>query len=136
MDNSKQSNTKLKVNSEKLKASYASPHLRIFGSIKQLTQTGQGTGADGGLDATMTMVSDRNAKRNIVQVGRHPLGMGLYLFDYKLEFQEFAGGGRQFGVMADEVETVVPEAVIMHPDGYKQVDYAMLGIDFSKRHAH
>jgi hypothetical protein len=30
--------------------------------------------------------------------------------------------------MIDEVEIVMPEAVSMHPDGYKRVDYAMLGI--------
>jgi hypothetical protein len=30
--------------------------------------------------------------------------------------------------MADEVEQVMPEAVSVHPDGYKMVNYAMLGI--------
>ena len=30
--------------------------------------------------------------------------------------------------MADEVEAVLPQAVVMHPDGYKRVDYALLGI--------
>jgi hypothetical protein len=30
--------------------------------------------------------------------------------------------------MADEVETVLPEAVSVNHDGYKLVDYAMLGI--------
>ncbi len=40
--------------------------------------------------------------------------------------------GRQFGVMADEVEAVLPQAVVMHPDGYKRVDYALLGIDLAE----
>lgn len=133
MDKSKESIAEHKADSVELKASYVSPYLRTFGSVKQLTQSGTGTGVDGGLIAGMTMVSDRNAKQNIVQVGSHPLGMSLYLFDYKPEFQELAGGGRHFGVMADEVEIVMPEAVVIHPDGYKQVNYAMLGIDFSER---
>ena len=30
--------------------------------------------------------------------------------------------------MADEVEAVMPAAVSVGADGYKQVDYAMLGI--------
>lgn len=30
--------------------------------------------------------------------------------------------------MADEVEKVMSEAVSVHSDGYKMVDYAMLGI--------
>ena len=35
--------------------------------------------------------------------------------------------------MADEVELVLPQAVVMHPDGYKMVDYALLGIDIADR---
>jgi hypothetical protein len=67
-------------------------------------------------------------KENIVRVGDHPLGIGLYLFDYQPQYRETWGRGRRFGVMADEVEAVRPEAVSVHPDGYKQVNYAMLGI--------
>jgi len=72
--------------------------------------------------------SDRRTKENIVRVGDHPLGIGLYLFDYKPEFRDPWGHGRQFGVIADEVETVMPRAVSMHPDGYNLVNYGMLGI--------
>ncbi len=32
--------------------------------------------------------------------------------------------------MIDEVEIVMPEAVSMHCDGYKRVDYGMLGISW------
>jgi hypothetical protein len=38
--------------------------------------------------------------------------------------------------MADEVEAVLPQAVVMHPDGYKRVDYALLGIDFPGQTVH
>lgn len=76
----------------------------------------------------MTMVSDPMTKINIVRIGKHPLGIGLYLFDYKPEYRDLYGHGRQFGVMADEVETVMPEAVSIHPNGYKMVNYALLGI--------
>ncbi len=31
--------------------------------------------------------------------------------------------------MADEVESVMPEALVIRPDGYKMVNYAMLGIN-------
>lgn len=111
-----------------VKKPYLKPTLQVFGSIKQLTQDGQGSGADGGTMAGMTMVSDRNCKQNIVNVGKHPLGIGLYLFDYKLEFRAECGHGRQFGVMADEVETVMQNAVSIGSNGFKQVDYGMLGI--------
>jgi hypothetical protein len=76
----------------------------------------------------MSCLSERQTKSNIIRVGSHPLGFGLYLFDYKPAFRDEWGHGRQFGVMADEVEKVMPEAVVIHPDGYKMVNYAMLGI--------
>ena len=72
--------------------------------------------------------SDRRLKENIVRIGTHPLGIGLYLFDYKPEYRAVCGDRRQFGVMADEVETVMPSAVAMHPEGYKTVNYTMVGI--------
>jgi hypothetical protein len=72
--------------------------------------------------------SDVATKENIERIGDHPLGFGLYLFDYKPEFRETWGKGRQFGVLAHEVEMAVPQAVSTHPDGYKQVNYALLGI--------
>ena len=87
---------------------------------------------DGGGQMTrggmMGMMSDRRLKENIVRIGTHLLGFGLYLFDYKPEYRGVCGDRRQFGVMADEVETVMPSAVAMHPEGHKTVNYAMLGI--------
>jgi hypothetical protein len=109
---------------------YQRPSLRTFGSLHVMTQ---GTGAVNG-DAGQSMMpgmgggSDRSIKENIVRIGDHPLGIGLYLFDYKFAYRAAWGQGRQFGVMADEVERVMPEAVATHADGYKLVDYAMLGI--------
>jgi len=74
-------------------------------------------------------MSDRRAKENIVRIGEHPLGIGVYLFDYKSGFCDGWGHGRQLGVMADEVERVMPPAVAMDSDGYKRVDYAMLACE-------
>lgn len=62
--------------------------------------------------------SDRRLKSNIERIGTHKLGIGLYEYDIF--------GGRQQGVMADEVEKVMPEAVLMHPSGYKMVNYGLL----------
>ncbi|HYC35093.1 MAG TPA: tail fiber domain-containing protein [Usitatibacter sp.] len=77
---------------------------------------------------TTQMSSDRLLKQDWVRIGTHPLGVGIYLFDYKPEFRDRHGHGRQFGVMADEVERVLPAAVTRDADGYRRVDYAMLGI--------
>ncbi len=68
--------------------------------------------------AAFTAFSDRRLKSNIVRTGTHPLGIGLYEYDIF--------GERQRGVMADEVEAVLPEAVSTHPSGFKMVDYSKL----------
>lgn len=109
-----------------VKLPYTPPLLRYYGAVAQFTQGGSGTVGDG---AGMNMQpSDRAVKENIVRIGRHPLGVGLYLFDYKAQYRESGANVRNFGVMADEVEAVLPEAVGMHANGYKMVNYAMLGI--------
>lgn len=70
------------------------------------------------LGSTAVMASDRRLKSNIVRIGDHPLGIGIYEYDI--------GGRRQVGVMAQEVQQVKPEAVISHPAGYLMVDYGAL----------
>lgn len=64
------------------------------------------------------MFSDRRLKSNIVRVGTHRLGIGVYDYDM--------AGSRQRGVMADEVAQVMPGAVRKHGD-YLQVNYDMIG---------
>jgi hypothetical protein len=77
-----------------------------------------GTAAGGPLGVAGLFTSDRRLKSNIVRVGTHPLGIGVYEYDIN--------GERQRGVMADEVETVLPEAVVTRSDGYKMVNYGLL----------
>ena len=64
------------------------------------------------------MMSDRRLKSNIERIGTHPRGFGLYRYEIFGEKRE--------GVMADEVEKVIPEAVLTHPTGFKMVDYGKL----------
>jgi len=104
---------------------YRRPALKAFGKLHLRTETGSGNMTD---LTNLMRKSDPRAKENIVRIGDHPAGIGLYLFDYKPEFRALWGHGRQFGVMADEAERVMPAAVSVGPDGYKVVDYALLGI--------
>jgi hypothetical protein len=67
---------------------------------------------------SMFMPSDRRLKSNIVKIGEDPRGFGLYEYDI---FDR-----RERGVMADEVEKIIPEAVITAEDGYKRVNYGAL----------
>lgn len=78
-----------------------------------------GAGAYGMMNAApLLAASDRRLKSNIVRIGTHPLGIGIYEYDI---FDR-----REVGVMADEVERVMPEAVVRHPSGYQMVDYALI----------
>jgi hypothetical protein len=116
------------------RAAYSRPVLHVYGSISQLTMGFGGSSVDTIMNSNKmlfgggapTKPSDRATKENIMRIGQHPLGIGLYLFDYKPAFRDAHGHGRQLGVMADEVEQVLPAAVCVHPDGYKMVDYGML----------
>ena len=122
------------------KKKYKSPGLVCYGSVSVLTQSGTMGAAENATTSLMSEMatgpSDMRLKQDTVLVGNHPSGFGLYLFDYKAEFSESFGSGRQFGVMAQEVEAVVPNAVFTHADGYKRVNYAMLGISLSPRRVH
>jgi hypothetical protein len=70
------------------------------------------------------LFSDRRMKENIVQIGKLESGLPIYRFEYKPEFKEIAGKGMFVGVMADEAEKLIPEAVGVHANGYKMVDYS------------
>lgn len=60
--------------------------------------------------------SDRRLKSEVVDLGVK-LPNGLPLYSYGIE------GRQEVGVMADEVEAVMPDAVVIMADGFKAVDY-------------
>jgi hypothetical protein len=62
--------------------------------------------------------SDRRLKSNIVLIGTHSTGIGIYEYDIF--------GNRERGVMADEVAKVMPDAIVPHSSGYMMVNYGKL----------
>jgi hypothetical protein len=68
--------------------------------------------------------SDIRLKHDIVLIGRLDDGLGYYRFIYD-------GGHTVYvGVMAQEVQTVMPAAVTRDLDGYMRVSYDLLGLPF------
>lgn len=67
-------------------------------------------------------VSDIRLKRDIVLLCRLQNGLGLYRYRYLSSDTVYVG------VMAQEVERIVPDAVVSGQDGYLRVDYARLGM--------
>lgn len=72
------------------------------------------------------MFSDRRMKENVIKIGKLDNGLDLYRFEYKPEFKDIAGYGQHVGVMADEAEKVMPQAVMQHQNGYKMVNYGVI----------
>ena len=113
---------------------YRAPRLVVHGSVRELTLGGPGASPDASNTAKAKTKpnSDPSVKQSVVRIGTHPLGIGLYLFEYKRDFLN--DHRRHFGVMADEVERVMPEAVSRDGNGIRQVDHALLGIsDFAQQ---
>lgn len=71
------------------------------------------------LPAIGKMFSDIRLKENIKKIGTRPDGLGVYEFDY------IWGGGRNIGLMAQEVNEVYPHAVGV-VDGYFTVNYSQV----------
>lgn len=88
----------------------------LFGGLG--TAAGSILGGSGPL--SLALFSDRRLKSNIVRVGTHPRGFGVYEYDIF--------GRRERGVMAQEVELVIPEAVMLHHSGFKMVNYGALNV--------
>jgi hypothetical protein len=65
------------------------------------------------------LFSDIRLKENIKKIGTRPDGLGVYEFDY------IWGGGRNIGLMAQEVNEVYPHAVGVE-DGYLTVNYSQV----------
>ena len=80
----------------------------------------------GGTLGAASIMSDIRTKENIKPIGWLPNGLPVYEYEYKPEWKAEAGHGKFIGVMAHEVEEIMPEAVITRPDGYKMVNYGVL----------
>ena len=79
---------------------------------------GRGGGGGGGRR------SDIALKHDIVLLGYLPSGLGYYRFSYNGSDKAYVG------VMAQDVQTIAPNAVTRGPDGYLRVFYDRLGVKF------
>ena len=88
---------------------------------QQNAQLWGGVGSAAGAAALlygMGAFSDIRLKSNIIKVGDHPIGVGIYEYDIF--------GRRERGVMAQELMRIAPDLVMMHRSGYLMVNYGGL----------
>ena len=120
--------------------SYITPQLVGYGSVAVLTKasvsginelgpTPTSPSCPNGPGFTTPCIpsSDIRCKVNVLRMGTHTSGIGLYLYDYTPEYAVRMGHGKFFGVMAQEVLEVNPSAVVLDESGYYAVDYRALG---------
>jgi hypothetical protein len=76
------------------------------------------------------LLSDIRTKEKIKFIKQVKPGLNLYSFEYKTKFKNhpLAGPGRYIGFMAHEVEKLYPNAVEIQDNGYKSVNYSLIGI--------
>ena len=113
-----------------------------LGSSTQMQQTTRGTGSQvvpGGASpisqiaglvgaAAPFFSSDKRLKNKIKLVGRLANGIKLYKWEWTEKGKEIVGNQVEFGVIAQEVEKIMPEAVMRGSDGYLRVNYSMLEV--------
>jgi hypothetical protein len=72
--------------------------------------------------ANHTMPSDIRLKRDVVRVGTHANGCGIYSFRYLWSDTKY------LGAIAQDVLEHAPDGVLAGPGGFLAVDYAALGM--------
>jgi hypothetical protein len=74
--------------------------------------------------------SDIRMKEEITFVSKIKPGINLYTFRYKKPFRHLAGAGPGlcYGLMAQEVEKIYPDAIRIESNGYKSINYSLIGI--------
>jgi polysaccharide export outer membrane protein len=92
-------------------------------TAKNLIQ-GVGSSSTAVITSNPSSPSDIRLKRDITKLTQLDNGLSLYRFRYLWSDTFYVG------VMAQEVERVVPDAVVRGSDGYLRVNYARLGLRF------
>jgi hypothetical protein len=86
--------------------------------IKQGAANANMQGITSALGTAAMAFSDVRLKSNIERIGTHERGFGIYEYDI---FDR-----HEIGVLAQEVEQIMPEAVAEHASGFKMVNYGIL----------
>ena len=76
--------------------------------------------------------SDINLKDAITKIGQLSDKIGLYRWKWNDKAKALGIGTEEVGVLAQEVEAVMPEAVSIAPNGFKQVRYDMVFNAFAR----
>lgn len=112
-----------------------------LGSATQMQQTMKGTGGQvvpggpspfsqiaGAVGAIAPMFSDIRLKSKIKYIGKLANGIKFYKWSWNKKGRKLAGNQPEYGVIAQQVREIMPNAVVRGKDGYLQVDYSKVGV--------
>lgn len=93
------------------------------GSLNEAAgQSQKGTGV---MSLIGGLFSDVRLKSNVKKTGKKTAkGYDIYSWDWNLNAEELGLSGSDTGVIAQEVEKIDPDAVVVDESGYKKVNYA------------
>lgn len=109
-------------------AGAGTPNIDIYGNKYQSEMNAYGAKANANQNAWGTLLgaggtaaafSDARIKQNLRPVAVMPNGITVYAFN-------FPGSPTQLGVIAQEVQEIIPEAVTQGPEGLLMVDYDII----------
>ena len=98
----------------------AAQFLQNTGSLGDIAQLASGIGG------AAAGASDIRLKKNIEKIGVLPNGLNIYKWDWKEEAALVSGPKMTIGVIAQEVQEIMPNAVILDSSGYLKVNYGMV----------
>lgn len=115
-------------------SSYADAAGALAAGQTEKQSSGKGNaliGAAANVGSAAIGASDRRLKDNIDFVSEGSNGIKWYTWDWNDKAREIGAdiNNVEFGVIAQEVMEIYPEAVIMSPDGYYRVNYTMLEVN-------
>ena len=96
-----------------------SQFLNNQGILSDIARIAEGAG-------TAVAASDARLKKNIKKVGKLPNGLGVYIWEWKDIAKAVDGAKMTIGVIAQEVQKIMPEAIVVDKTGYLKVNYGMV----------
>jgi len=98
-------------------------------TLSEQTQAGGSPGAGGlleGISGAYKAFSDQRLKTSITRVCDHPSGAGVYRWTWNDKAEAIGLHGSGYGVIAQEIAEIVPDAVTIGERGYLMVDYGRI----------
>jgi len=84
------------------------------------------SGAGAAISGITGFLSDSRLKKNIQKMFTRIDGITFYIWDWTDKAKKMVGDQPDFGVLAQEIKNIIPDAVSIGSDGFYRVDYGKI----------